>query len=444
MREKLNFAFLVIALVYMLRLFTLKSYDIIYDTGRLKKKKTENVVKYEVDVKGIIKKWTLNSSKVAENLLLKVYYRDIYYDPQRDFLHLNHLHKTGGTSFSELLQKVFKNKVLPGSRKSGPVHLDEAQDAISQGTSDFTVSYGHESLRPTTGPRKTRLATFLQENYPEKKLRCVTMLREPVNLRASNLAMWVCGWNGALDDHNKDREGNGLPPQCGTDIDFSSLMDKRRDKRCGANGTAVLGRFQRECQKFKDGLDPYKKCRAVKNFLESDEYDKLFHNMYKCLMGRYIENVPIAPMIGKYLQKSDPIEDSATTEMVEQYALEDLGSVKAFVGEDSNEREADFVWFGITERMPESMCLFFYTFKLKYEKVGTSRVMGCRPSSWWTQEERDIVKDREPLDSAVFRAANAIMDVRLAKMHNEIKKRLKSGATLKSMPYVGPGCFVQN
>ena len=51
------------------------------------------------------------------------------------------------------------------------------------------------------------------------------------------------------------------------------------------------------------------------------------------------------------------------------------------------------------------------------------------------------MKAREPADYAVWRAANAIMDVRLLRMKMEIQARLDAGETEESMPYVERGCF---
>ena len=46
------------------------------------------------------------------------------------------------------------------------------------------------------------------------------------------------------------------------------------------------------------------------------------------------------------------------------------------------------------------------------------------------------MKRREPADYAVWRAANAILDVRMEKMKMEIQSLLDAGATKESLYYV--------
>ena len=63
------------------------------------------------------------------------------------------------------------------------------------------------------------------------------------------------------------------------------------------------------------------------------------------------------------------------------------------------------------------------------------------PVLWWSEEDRETVKTKEPADYAVWRAANAIIDVRVTRMKLEIQVRLGTGETEASMPYVSRGCF---
>ena len=46
------------------------------------------------------------------------------------------------------------------------------------------------------------------------------------------------------------------------------------------------------------------------------------------------------------------------------------------------------------------------------------------------------MKEREPADYAVWRAANAIMDVRMEKLKMEVKAKLQAGETKESLFYV--------
>ena len=128
-----------------------------------------------------------------------------------------------------------------------------------------------------------------------------------------------------------------------------------------------------------------------------------------------------------------------SVETVEEYALQDLGGLDLTISGAGNggPPEPDFVWFGITERMKESTTLFYYQFKAKpLPQTPIHRVQDCRPNSWWTSKDREIVKEREPADYAVWRVANAIMDVRMEKMKMEIQKLLNKGETKESLYYV--------
>ena len=69
----------------------------------------------------------------------------------------------------------------------------------------------------------------------------------------------------------------------------------------------------------------------------------------------------------------------------------------------------------------------------------TKRVQECRPNSWWTDADQVAVIHREPADYAVWRAANAIMDVRIEKMKLEIQELLRAGETRESLYYVDWG-----
>jgi hypothetical protein len=81
--------------------------------------------------------------------------------------------------------------------------------------------------------------------------------------------------------------------------------------------------------------------------------------------------------------------------------------------------------------------LFYYQFRVKpLPRTPDNRVQECRPNSWWTNENREVVKEREPADYAVWRGANAIMDVRIEKMKMEIRSLLRAGETRESLNYV--------
>ena len=94
--------------------------------------------------------------------------------------------------------------------------------------------------------------------------------------------------------------------------------------------------------------------------------------------------------------------------------------------------EPDFLWFGITERMEESTCLFYHALNVRpLARTPRARVMDCPPTSWWTEEHREEVRRLEPYDYAVWRAANAILDVRVIKMRYEVRRKMEDGGGLR-------------
>ena len=50
--------------------------------------------------------------------------------------------------------------------------------------------------------------------------------------------------------------------------------------------------------------------------------------------------------------------------------------------------------------------------------------MTCPTTGWWTETDRMLVKQMEQADYAVWRVANAILDVRLIRMKNDIQYKL--------------------
>ncbi len=65
----------------------------------------------------------------------------------------------------------------------------------------------------------------------------------------------------------------------------------------------------------------------------------------------------------------------------------------------------------------------------------------CRPLNFWTEEQKEKFIGNEGFSYTVWRAANAIMDVRMEDMNLQIKARLDAGEKLKDMKFVAPGCY---
>ena len=71
------------------------------------------------------------------------------------------------------------------------------------------------------------------------------------------------------------------------------------------------------------------------------------------------------------------------------------------------------------------------------------RMKPCRPLAFWPEKNKQQHIDNEDFDYTVWRAANAILDVRILDMRLAIKARLDAGEELKEMNYVGPGCYIE-
>ena len=66
----------------------------------------------------------------------------------------------------------------------------------------------------------------------------------------------------------------------------------------------------------------------------------------------------------------------------------------------------------------------------------------CRPLTFWTEEQKEKFIAKEDFSYTVWRAANAIMDVRLEDMKLEIQARLENGEALDDIKFLGPGCYM--
>lgn len=347
--------------------------------------------------------------------------------------------------------------VMPGSQRSNSFNMKEFHSTILQRAKEQTalglfpllkVSYGHTRLRPVHGPNKTNLSKFF-DNYnsllPEsKRIRSLAMIREPTDLRASSHAMAMCALNGKVNTFNYWREKRNQTRVCTKEegLDVQNLVEDYQNKvliKCNSTLEEKLDRFEKKiCTR---GPESMSYCLSPSHLLSSRVYDGM-RSMYKSLMGRYYAKQTIMTnyiSIEKYMER---INDKFDIEKVEEYALVDLGGLDLISYHEydidkfvtSSKRvdkantalyEPDFLWFGVTERMAESTCLLFHTLNIKPIIVPRARVVNCRPTSWWTARDREEVKKRELGDYAVWRVANAILDVRVEKMLIDIRERLE-------------------
>ena len=347
--------------------------------------------------------------------------------------------------------------VMPGSQRSNSFNMKEFHSTILQRAKEQTalglfpllkVSYGHTRLRPVHGPNRTNLSKFF-DNYnsllPEsKRIRSLAMIREPTDLRASSHAMAMCALNGKVNTFNYWREKRNQTRVCTKEegLDVQNLVEDYQNKvltKCNSTLEEKLDRFEKKiCTR---GPESMSYCLSPSHLLSSRVYDGM-RSMYKSLMGRYYAKQTIMTnyiSIEKYMERTN---DKFDIEKVEEYALVDLGGLDLISYHEydidkfvtSSKRvdkanaalyEPDFLWFGVTERMAESTCLLFHTLNIKPIIVPRARVVNCPPNSWWTARDREEVKKRELGDYAVWRVANAILDVRVEKMLIDIRERLE-------------------
>ena len=352
--------------------------------------------------------------------------------------------------------------ILPGSYRSGDLNHEEALRAI-QSKIDAGVplddlpykgAYAHTGLRPVYGPHATKTGQFYRTYFPHRRLRAVTMLRDPIDFRASNHAMIMCGLNHEVEVFNHDRIQQGwdriCTPQQGLNV--SALIDgkvERMLEKCDEeakeknNKNNIIVSRQQQCDQERQGVDTLQHCRSPSNLLNHPQYDKHYRSMFKGVMGRFHRGQHFGgTAYGRmgYGYERAELSDGYSVEAVEEYTLQDLGGLDLTIsgaGDGVGTPEPDFLWFGITERMKESVVLYYYTFRLKpFPRVPKARIQDCRPTSWWTEQDKAIVREREPADFALWRAANAIMDVRMEKLKMEVRAKLEAGETKESLFYV--------
>lgn len=446
----------------------------------IRERVSKSSARYRSLAGGIAAKWNLTSPD-APYLVEQQFYKASDYDPRTDFLHFHHIPKTGGTSISDLINAtvgalaVGHRGILPGSGRSSPFDARKFYNltGISPSSSDtnaefpYLASYAHTRLRPIHGPNKTELASFFEEyfalpNNTPKRLRSLAMLREPMDLRASNHAMAMCGLNGKVNYFNWRRKMEGLERICAPEqgLNISSLIDPMVNTamaKCPGRAnqkhkSTKLDRHEKMlCRRGRTAMDY---CRSPSHLLRSRIYQRGMRSMLKGLMARFTAEQSMEYVNG-FTSVEEHLERTGvgfSVHKVEEYTLIDLGGLDPNVrhtahhgygkdyliseesdGADANYAEPDFVWFGVTERMKESTCLFYYTLNVKpLAEIPALRVMNCPPTSWWTEEHRDEVKRRERADYAVWRAANSILDARMLKMREDVRSKLENEQGLTS------------
>jgi len=392
-----------------------------------------------IDYDSIATKWELPTGGIK--ILEEIQSRKVGFDYNQttDILALRHPPKSGGTSFSVMLREIFSNeRVIPGSDKSGYFNFEKFSAAVKDHPptdpfwSSMATVFTHTGLRPNSGPTKD-LLDYFREQAPalrEKRFRLMTIVRRPLDLAASGFYETQC----KIGTFAYQRGPGHVPGSCPT-VNLTDVMLKNiehKSKMCDEKGWD-----QGNCQSFK-------KNGGEKLFEHCGSFEKLFekgsiHNMhYRSHTGDF----PRPPELGDVEDgngNGNGINLTPTLEDVSLYTLRDLGGLIDF----NPVYKEDFVWFAITERFKESMCLFYYRFEVEPVEEKRSLVKKCRPLAFWEEKHKKFHEDNEQFDYTVWRAANAIMDVRMEDMRLEIKDRLNAGEKLEDIPYLGPGCYAE-
>lgn len=473
----------------------------------------------------ISSRWGLQSTPQIEQLLLRMAdtssSRLHAFQPEKEFAFFQHLHKSGGTSFSNSLYELYSdggpNKdypnpdmhvdsgntfILPKSRVSGELgdskQVKSIIDGIKKDIQDkkkdatilnFHVGYSHSGYKAAASTLQMNdllkyygsnddgviitTDTINNTTITDRRLRAMTFVREPVDHRASVMAMAMCGLNRLLQKKRiKD-------PDCGKHVNMSAIVDfgvEEIRSKCEALPEKERNqKLNERCKKLERGIDPMPYCRSANALLRDKSiYHKWCSNLLSSAVDEYIdtqdgtipemEEYALATFGRPLLQVADeaPLESSADDPVDDD---EDVVDEDDDFDDDSTVISIpprDYIFFGITERMHDSMCLFYYTFrkeppkKLKGELAFTNRVMSCKTNSWWTDEDKAIVREREVGDYAIWRAANVIMDIWLLRVRKEIIDDIFQGSEEKAEqflskdgtsddfslpPYIASGCF---
>jgi hypothetical protein len=306
-----------------------------------------------IDFDEIATKWELPDGSI--DLLKQIQSRTVAFDYNRDtdILSLRHPLKTGGTSFSWMLLEMFNETVVPGSGPSNWWQPKKFVEALGSHElddpywSNMAALYTHTFLRTSDGGRKNTFLEELRHGAPgldKKRFRLMTIVRRPLDLAASSFYETQCRIGRWAKQRNI--KGKVCPPVNLTDVMWKNI--EHWTNKCETE----FGWKTEKCRKIKEegGESVYGHCGSVDVLLDSGNVHNMHH---KSMMGDF----PRPPELGD----SDRIGINLTPTLkdVSLYTLRDLGGLIDF----NPVHKEDFVWFAITERFKESMCLFYYYFE---------------------------------------------------------------------------------
>ncbi|CAB9508357.1 expressed unknown protein [Seminavis robusta] len=158
--------------------------------------------------------------------------------------------------------------------------------------------------------------------------------------------------------------------------------------------------------KQKHDDTPY--CASTKAFLQEYQYRSsvLSHLDYAPYNDNNVRN-----------KKAVPVE--------QQNHL--LYGVMEYLGGIDTHSNGDMLWFGITERMTESLCLLHFHLNILPMMSRTSipqeRVQSCRPTTFWNNSDSQTeFYNKEAIMVQLHRVANAVLDVQLHKMRHKLQQ----------------------
>ena len=76
------------------------------------------------------------------------------------------------------------------------------------------------------------------------------------------------------------------------------------------------------------------------------------------------------------------------------------------------------------------MCLLHYKLNVPWRELPTRRMQSCRPVTYWTDDDKAFFNQTNRLARVLHQAANAVLDMQLAKARREIVLKQQQGVEL--------------
>ena len=375
----------------------------------------------KIDYQGIARRQRLQDPQAAALWLKKMVETPPIpaFNHDNDLFVLEHIMKTGGTSFSDKLLEMFgRQGVVPGSLRSGWFDKAQFENALPKESSNSNstqwweskrVAYSHSEFQQPTHKRTEGSfeAWFLNHipvdsktGKPAKRVWMGTLYRHPLEWVASHHFEWMCKLGPRMEHlwkylhpHEKrmSRGGPKGDESCWGMNNLTALanhwLHHMLPEKCARNDK----KDTRECQKYaKTKQDPVPRCQSAINLAQSNIFQTQLQNHPQYLIEHPKANESLAAL--------------------EQLTLQRYGGF-------APHNTVRVAWLGLTERYDESLVLFYDWLGWPFEDVGKSpkqRYKTCRPTSFWTAEEQKMLSHLMLRSFVVHNVANAILDVRMA------------------------------